>query len=130
MGKLIPDKYAATPQHKSNLRNIRGTFAAEGMTISKSTRSNLDRIASGQTSYQQVLTELQAKYWRHPSVSAAALTAPLSGEPWETAMPKPPLKGAGDRVSGGGVEVAQKSRDASHRGYILIFTDIVSWSAI
>ena len=32
------------------------------MTISKSTRSNLDRIASGQTSYQQVLTELRAKY--------------------------------------------------------------------
>ena len=44
-----------SPQH-------RGTFAAEGMTISKSTRSNLDRIASGQTSYQQVLTELRAKY--------------------------------------------------------------------
>ena len=60
MGKLIAEKYAA-PQHKSNLRNIRGTFAAEGMTISKSTRSNLDRIASGQTSYQQVLTELRAK---------------------------------------------------------------------
>ena len=64
MGKLISVnvKYVATPQHKSNLRNIRGTFAAEGMTISKSTRSNLDRIASGQTSYQQVLTELRAKY--------------------------------------------------------------------
>ena len=61
MGKLISVKYVATPQHKSNLRNIRGTFAAE-MTISKSTRSNLDRIASGQTSYQQVLTELRAKY--------------------------------------------------------------------
>ena len=61
MGKLISEKYAVT-QHKSNLRNIRGTFAAEGMTISKSTRSNLDRIASGQTSYQQVLTELRAKY--------------------------------------------------------------------
>ena len=59
MGKLISEKYAA-PQHKSNLRNIRGTFAAEGMTISKS-RSNLDRIAGGQTSYQQVLTELRAK---------------------------------------------------------------------
>lgn len=58
---LISEKYAAS-QHKSNLRNIRGTFAAEGMTISKSTRSNLDRIASGQTSYQQVLTELRAKY--------------------------------------------------------------------
>ena len=51
MGHLISEKYAAS-RHKSNLRNIRGTFAAEGMTISKSTRSNLDRIASGQTSYQ------------------------------------------------------------------------------
>ena len=61
MGKLISEEYTAS-QHKSNLRNIRGTFAAEGMTISKSTRSNLDRIASGQTSYQQVLTELRAKY--------------------------------------------------------------------
>ena len=61
MSTLISAKYA-TSQHKSNLRNIRGTFAAEGMTISKSTRSNLDRIASGQTSYQQVLTELRAKY--------------------------------------------------------------------
>ena len=49
-------------RHKSNLRNICGTFAVEGMTISESTRSNLDRIASGQTSYQQVLTELRAKY--------------------------------------------------------------------
>ena len=62
MGRLASEKYAATSQHKSNLRNIRGTFAAEGMTISKSTRSNLDRIASGQTSYQQVLIELRAKY--------------------------------------------------------------------
>ena len=49
-------------QHKSNLRNICGTFAAEGMAISKYTRRNLDRIASGQTSYQQVLAELRAKY--------------------------------------------------------------------
>ena len=62
MGRLISEKYAATPQHKRNLRNIRGSFAAEGMSISESTRSNLDRIASGQASYQQVLTELRAKY--------------------------------------------------------------------
>ncbi len=48
--------------YKSNLRNIRGTFAAEGMTISKATRCNLDRIASGQASYQQILQELRAKY--------------------------------------------------------------------
>lgn len=49
-------------QHDGNLRNIRGTFAAEGMTISKSTRDNLDRIASGKVSYQQVLQELRTKY--------------------------------------------------------------------
>ena len=59
-GNLTSEKYAS--QHKSNLRNIRGTFATEGMAISKSTRSHLERIASGQTSYQQVLTELRAKY--------------------------------------------------------------------
>ena len=62
MGRLTSEKYTVTSQHKNNLRNIRGTFAAEGMTISKSTRSNLDRIASGQTSYQQVLAELRTKY--------------------------------------------------------------------
>ena len=42
-GNLTSEKYAATSQHKSNLRNIRGTFATEGMAISK-------------------LTELRAKY--------------------------------------------------------------------
>ena len=51
-----------TPQFESHLRNIRGTFAAEGMTISKATQNSLERIASGQASYQQVLRELHAKY--------------------------------------------------------------------
>lgn len=60
MGRRISDKRAVS--HSSNLRNIRGTFAAEGMSISKSTRKNLDRIASGQASYQQVLSELRTKY--------------------------------------------------------------------
>ena len=55
-------KYTATPQHKSNLRNVYGTFAIEGMTISKDTRSNLDRIGSGQASYQQIVNELRVKY--------------------------------------------------------------------
>lgn len=41
-------KYTTPAQHKSNLRNVYGTFAIEGMTISKDTRSNLDRIGSGQ----------------------------------------------------------------------------------
>ncbi len=55
-------KYTATAQHKSNLRNVYGTFSIEGMTISKDTRSNLDRIGSGQVSYQQVVNELCAMY--------------------------------------------------------------------
>lgn len=62
MGKPTSEKCDVDSQHESNLRNIYGTFTAEGMTIGKSTRSNLDRIASGQTSYQQVLVELRAKY--------------------------------------------------------------------
>ena len=55
-------KHTPLAQHKSNLRNVYGTFAIEGMTISKDTRSNLDRIGSGQASYQQVVNELRAKY--------------------------------------------------------------------
>lgn len=55
---------STTAQHKCNLRNVSGTFVAEGMTISKVTRSNLDRIASGQANYQQVLRELRTKYER------------------------------------------------------------------
>ena len=54
---------STTPaQHKSNLRNVYGTFAIEGVTISKATRSNLDRIGSGQVRYQQVIKEVCAKY--------------------------------------------------------------------
>ena len=49
-------------QYQSHLRNIRGTFAAEGISIGKATRANLDRIASGQASYEQVLKELRMKY--------------------------------------------------------------------
>ena len=50
------------PPPKSTPPNVYGTFAIEGMTISKDTRSNLDRIGSGQASYQQVVNELRAKY--------------------------------------------------------------------
>ena len=57
---------STTPaQHKSNLCNVYGTFAIEGMTISKATRSNLDRIGNGQASWQEVVKELRAKY-DHP----------------------------------------------------------------
>lgn len=49
-------------QHQSNLRNVYGTFAIEGMTISKDTRRNLDRIGSGQSSYQQVVNKSILEY--------------------------------------------------------------------
>ena len=58
----VKQTISAADQHKRNLRNIYGTFAVEGMTISKSTRRNLDRIADGQVSYQHVLQELRTKY--------------------------------------------------------------------
>ena len=48
-------KHTTPAQHKSNLRNVYGTFAIEGMIISKDTRSNLERNGSGQDSYQQVV---------------------------------------------------------------------------
>lgn len=61
-GRTMSVKHTTPAQHKSNLRNVYGTFAIEGMTISKDTRSNLDRIGSGQASYQQIVNELRAKY--------------------------------------------------------------------
>lgn len=57
-------KYALASQHESNLRNVYGNFAIENMTLSKATRKNLDRIGTGQASYQQVLKELRVKYAR------------------------------------------------------------------
>lgn len=54
--KTTPD------QHQSNLRNVYGTFTIEGMTISKDIRRNLDRIGSGQSSYQQVVN-VQPPTW-------------------------------------------------------------------
>jgi len=55
-------KYTTPAQHKSNLRNVYGTFAIEGMTPNKDARSNLPRMGGGQASYQQVVNELRAKY--------------------------------------------------------------------
>lgn len=49
-------------QQERMLRNLYGTFAAEGITLSASIRRNLDRIVSGEASCQQVLNELREKY--------------------------------------------------------------------
>ena len=38
-------KYTTPAQHKSNLRNVYGTFAIEGMTISKDNAATLTALA-------------------------------------------------------------------------------------
>ena len=82
MGRLISKKTVErknefdSRQHKSNLSNICGTFAAEGMTISIYTRRNLDQIASGQTSYQAVL-KLAESVLPSALIEILAITLPL-----------------------------------------------------
>lgn len=51
-------------QHKKMIRCIAGTMAIEGITLSEASRDNLDRYASGQANYQQIMAELKAKYQR------------------------------------------------------------------
>ena len=52
----------ASEDFESNLKNLTGTFAVEGMTISKEGIENLRRIDSGKVSYTDVIKELKLKY--------------------------------------------------------------------
>lgn len=47
---------------ESNLKNLKGTFAVEGMTVSDEGIKNLKRIDSGKVSYTNVIEELKLKY--------------------------------------------------------------------
>ena len=49
-------------QQERMLRNVYGTFDAEGMTLSASTHKNLTRIVDSEASCQQILNELRAKH--------------------------------------------------------------------
>ena len=51
-------------EHQKMIRSIAGTMAIEGLTLSEASRRNLDRYASGQADYQQIIAELKAKYQR------------------------------------------------------------------
>ena len=51
-----------TSQQQRNMKNVTGTFAIEGLTISAESHKNLERISAGKVTYQQVLRELRAKY--------------------------------------------------------------------
>ena len=48
--------------HQSNLKNIKGTFAVEGMNISGESISNLERLANGESSCSEIIEELKRKY--------------------------------------------------------------------
>lgn len=56
------EKKTVTAYMDSEVRNVYGTLAAEGMDLSESSAMNLDRISKGQATYQQVLMELRSKY--------------------------------------------------------------------
>lgn len=51
-------------KHKKNIKCLQGSFAVEGIAISKQTRTNLDRLAKGQTSYKELVNEISNKYKR------------------------------------------------------------------
>ena len=46
------------------IRSVAGTMAIEGLILSDASRHNLDRYASGQANFQQIMAELKAKYKR------------------------------------------------------------------
>lgn len=50
--------------HKQRVQSVAGTMAIEGLTLSESSRRNLDRYASGQANFEQIMEELKAKYQR------------------------------------------------------------------
>lgn len=50
--------------HKQRVQNVAGTMAIKGLTLSEASSCNLDRYASGQASFQQIMADLKAKYQR------------------------------------------------------------------
>lgn len=62
---MTSEKNTKAVQPESLLKNVRGTFAAEGIILSDDCLETLNRIAYGQVSGLRVLSELKAKYERH-----------------------------------------------------------------
>ncbi|MBP1534401.1 MAG: antitoxin VbhA family protein [Ruminococcus sp.] len=57
--KTVTDKI-----HKQRVQSVAGTMAIEGLTLSEASRRNLDRYASGQANFQQLMADLRTKYKR------------------------------------------------------------------
>ena len=47
---------------ESDIKNLKGTFAIEGFCISDETYKKLKRMASGKTTYSEIIDELIQKY--------------------------------------------------------------------
>ena len=45
--------------HRQRVRSVAGIMAIEGITLSEASRRHLDRYASGQANFQQILSELK-----------------------------------------------------------------------
>lgn len=57
-------KPVSAEEHQKMIRSVAGTMAIEGLTLSEASRRNLERYASGQANFQQIMGELKAKYQR------------------------------------------------------------------
>lgn len=46
----------------NNIKNLQGTFAIEGMSISKSSMANLIRLETGEATCEEIIEEIKIKY--------------------------------------------------------------------
>jgi len=60
----VTKKPVSAEEHQKMIRSVAGTMAIEGITLSEASRQNLDRYAHGQADFQQIMSELKAKYQR------------------------------------------------------------------
>jgi len=57
-------KSVSSENYQKIIRNVAGTMAIEGITLSEESTRNLERYAQGQADYHQIIAELKAKYQR------------------------------------------------------------------
>lgn len=51
-----------TDDFENNIRNLRGTFAVEDMSISNESMLNLEQLACGKKTCSEIVEELRVKY--------------------------------------------------------------------
>ena len=47
---------------ESNIKNVSGTMALEGLELNNEVKQNLCRYATGQINYQELIEEIKSKY--------------------------------------------------------------------